>query len=35
MFRDNSARTWSLDIADDASASVVHELDAYLCDTSS
>jgi len=26
-------RTWALDVADDRTGSVVHELDAHLCDT--
>ena len=26
--------TWTLDVADNASGRVVHELDAHLCDTS-
>jgi hypothetical protein len=28
-------RTWALDVADNASGSIVHELDSDLCDTSS
>ncbi len=31
--RGNSVRTWALDVSNDASRRIVHELDAHLCDT--